>query len=341
MFVPYYDPEINREMQRRTKMAEAMMKSSQQPQQTEVVGGYAVPQSPLAGLARAIQGGMGAYNEGKAGQLEMQQQKSRGEMLADAMQRMGGNPEEAASILMQDPATQNMAVQIYGDAARNKQMLEVAKIRAGGQGGSYVDPVTGEIVMQPQRPKLSSTAEKELFDTVDIVNQGQGAASDLERARKLASNIESPIYSGFGSDIITSLNRVPVIGGMIDDDRATNTTEYNNLITGQALSSMKSIFGGNPTEGERAILLQMQAMSNKTPQEQAAILENAQRAVDRRNQFNQSKAQAIQSGDRSALINIGMQQPTPAAEAQDPRIAKALAAGYSMDEIKAFMGGGQ
>lgn len=66
-----------------------------------------------------------------------------------------------------------------------------------------------------------------------------------------------------------------------------------NIIGEQALSSMKSIFGGNPTEGERAILLDLQASASKTPKQRAEILNRAMTAANRRIQFSKQKADDI------------------------------------------------
>lgn len=325
----YYDPNITTESKQRRAYAKRLMEQSQQPQGTEYVGNVAVAQSPIAALARAIQGGIGQYQDTKADSLDQQAMMQKQQALSDALAKMGSDPQAAAGILAQNPETADAGFKLYGDAINRqaeaamedqkyqREMMrddrrfdnqrELQQMRMGST-QPYVDPDTGEVVM-PQ-PKLSPTAQKELYDTIDTVNQGQGALSDITRAKALATNKNNPIYSGFGSDMMVAANRLPVIGAFIDDKKATNTTEYNNLVKGQALSSLKSIFGGNPTEGERAILLQMQALSDKTPQEQAAILANAERAIERRNQFNQSKAKNIQSGDYRAMVDFGQPQGT-------------------------------
>jgi hypothetical protein len=59
---------------------------------------------------------------------------------------------------------------------------------------------------------------------------------------------------------------------------------------------MKSIFGAAPTEGERKILLDMQASVDKTPKQREAIMDRAIAAAQRREQYAKSKAVSIRDG---------------------------------------------
>lgn len=122
----YYNPNTKIEADQRRKYAEMLMQQSQQPQGTEVVGGYAVPQSPLSALARAVAGGIGSYQEGKANQLDLEQQQQKQAMMADAIKRLGGGDSEgAAGILAQSPETSDTAFKMYADALDNKTRLAV------------------------------------------------------------------------------------------------------------------------------------------------------------------------------------------------------------------------
>jgi len=66
-------------------MAQRLMEQGKQPQNTEMVSGYAVQQSPVAGLARALTQGLGGYMEGQATQAEMDRQKAARETMAQAI----------------------------------------------------------------------------------------------------------------------------------------------------------------------------------------------------------------------------------------------------------------
>ena len=63
--------------------------------------------------------------------------------------------------------------------------------------------------------------------------------------------------------------------GMAPSEESNALINYDNLVKEQALSQLKSTFGGNPTEGERKVLLDLQASSGKTPEQRADILNRA------------------------------------------------------------------
>lgn len=142
--------------------------------------------------------------------------------------------------------------------------------------------------------KLSPTEQKELFETMDLVLSGEQAKTSLEDAYS-AMNEKKP-YTGATADLLVQANRLPVVGEFINDERAIATSTIKNAVTEQALNQLKSIFGGMPTEGERKILLDLQALPTFEKGEQQAILERARKAVDRRLEFNKQKARGIQTG---------------------------------------------
>lgn len=135
---------------------------------------------------------------------------------------------------------------------------------------------------------LSPTAQKELFEADDAIQNGIGAVDSLRKAMEL----NNKAYSGFGASARATL-RSNLPGA---SQGADATIAMENIIKDQALTSMKSIFGGNPTEGERAILLDLQASANKTPKQREEILTRAMQAAQRRLSFNQQKAESLRSG---------------------------------------------
>jgi hypothetical protein len=141
------------------------------------------------------------------------------------------------------------------------------------------------------KPKsaLSATAQKELFEAEDIAQASNNATGMLKEALTL----NNKAYSGIGAKprAIIASNLGMGKGG------ADDTINLDNLMTGQALESLKATFGGMPTEGERKILLDMQASADKTPTQRKAILDRAIIAADKRAKFNQTKAKSLRSGD--------------------------------------------
>lgn len=84
--------------------------------------------------------------------------------------------------------------------------------------------------------------------------------------------------------------------GVFDDQKGEATTNLENIVLNQALSSLKSIFGAAPTEGERRILVELQASVDKTPQERKLILNRAIQLAERRQAFYMDRANELRGG---------------------------------------------
>jgi hypothetical protein len=134
---------------------------------------------------------------------------------------------------------------------------------------------------------MSVTLQKELIESDDNVQQSASAIAALKKAK----TINDKAYSGYGAS-----TRAALVSNLGGSKSADATVELDNLIGNQALSSLKTIFGGNPTEGERAILLDLQASSSKTPTQRTAIIDRAIKAAEVRSKYAGSKAQSIRSG---------------------------------------------
>lgn len=171
--VQFYNPDTEAEVKRRRRMAEALMTAGKQPEKTEVVGGFAVPISPLASLARGISGGYGAYQEGQANELELEAAKRRQEMIQSVAGQIGTNPSAAGATLLQDPSTMSAGFNLIQEDARNKRALEIAKFRAGG----YMDPETGEWV-QTGAPKPMTESQSNAATYADRIAQDQAILND-------------------------------------------------------------------------------------------------------------------------------------------------------------------
>jgi len=134
---------------------------------------------------------------------------------------------------------------------------------------------------------MSSVLQKELIEADDIANTATQTAATLRKALDL----NKKAYEGYGA-----LMRARVTSNFKDSDSANATIDLNNMIGEQALSGMKVIFGGNPTEGERAILLDLQASADKTPAQRKSIIDRGIAAAERRAGLSKERAKAIRSG---------------------------------------------
>jgi hypothetical protein len=72
--------------------------------------------------------------------------------------------------------------------------------------------------------------------------------------------------------------------------------QYENIINTNALQSLKALFGGQPTEGERKVLLELQASVSKTPAQRMLIIERAMNLVDERVAREKKLGEGIRAG---------------------------------------------
>lgn len=181
-----------------------------------------------------------------------------------------------------DIASANNAVQIRGQnisAGTAAQRLEFDKTK---------DNLDRTQPKQKAVGPMSVTLQKELIESDDAVATNKSVKATLESALKL----NDKAYSGFGAKG-RAIVRSNIPG---ESDAANATIDLDNMMTGQALESLKAVFGGMPTEGERKILLDMQASADKTPAQRKSIIERAIAAADRRATMAESKAKAIREG---------------------------------------------
>jgi hypothetical protein len=220
-----------------------------------------------------------------ARQARMEELKAR---LADAAisraERIAADKELKAMILAGQQG--NRQPQIV-DTPEGKM-----EIKRAADGSTIAVPVLGPegkpIAGMPRGGNaLSATAQKEVFEADDAILAGSSALDSLNKA--LAIN--DAAYSG-----PTALLRAQGMSMVQSTPEADATINFNNIIQEQALTSMKSIFGGNPTEGERAILLELQASVQKTPKQRKDIIDRAKAAAERRIKFNQDKANRLREG---------------------------------------------
>jgi len=158
---------------------------------------------------------------------------------------------------------------------------EAAAVRQEAQAIATIEP-----------RKLSATEQKEFYEAEEKAVGSESVIAALNDA--LALNDKA--FSGFGAETRAYLNRVPFVEMLIDDEGAVATTELSNIILGQALESLKATFGAAPTEGERKILLDLQASVDKTPKEREAVLKRAIAAAERRSKNARAKMQGITTG---------------------------------------------
>lgn len=122
----------------------------------------------------------------------------------------------------------------------------------------------GQHISSTKSDTSSKIKLAEIEGANDQVNQ---TIQMLESAKQLS---QQGIYDGAFSG-----GRADLMGTFGGTEESRRTQQYNNIVMNNALSSLKSIFGGSPTEGEREILLKIQASSNYPAEVREQILNDA------------------------------------------------------------------
>lgn len=136
--------------------------------------------------------------------------------------------------------------------------------------------------------KLDSKEKGRIIEINEAINADKSVLSTLDQMLNLVSNS----YSGAGASL-----RAKTMSGLgLSGDAADNTVLYDNLATSQALAQLKATFGAAPTEGERKILMDIQASANKTPKQKIAIIRSAVKAVRVRAAYRKAEKEGIQTG---------------------------------------------
>lgn len=123
-----------------------------------------------------------------------------------------------------------------------------------------------DIVGKAQPKQDASTLGKvaEIQGMNDSANQ---TIAQLKKAKELS---RQGIYSGYGAS-----GRADVMGFVGGTEQSKRTQEYTNIIVNSALQSLKAVFGGAPTEGERAMLIKVQASADYPQEVREKILDQA------------------------------------------------------------------
>ncbi len=133
----------------------------------------------------------------------------------------------------------------------------------------------------------SATIAKEIFEADEGAQAGQNVVTSLDRALE----INDKAWDGPTADLSSSA------WALIGNEDAATTQKLKNLVTANALESLRATFGGNPTEGERKILLEVQGSINQPRAVRKAIFERAKAAAERRLKFNTERGDALRGGN--------------------------------------------
>lgn len=155
---------------------------------------------------------------------------------------------------------------------------------------------------------LTAPEQRQVFQQQDQIDAGQNTLSLLAQAKDLSGKFRG----GAGAGTMAYLgSQARSAVGMAPSEESNALINYDNLVKEQALAQLKTTFGGNPTEGERKVLLDLQASSGKTPEQRAAILDRAIALAQERVRGAEQRRESLLT--RSYRQPAGAQPAAPAA----------------------------
>jgi hypothetical protein len=119
-----------------------------------------------------------------------------------------------------------------------------------------------------QQAKLTGPEIKMKTEAEDLIASSKQSLADLKQAYALNPNSLAGGWLDKGQQFLSEAagSKDPVI---------VNTRILNNLLGSQGLAKLKATFGGSPTEGERAILMELEGIGSKTKEERGAVIKQA------------------------------------------------------------------
>ena len=157
-------------------------------------------------------------------------------------------------------------------------------------GSEWVD-VSGPKAPTPK--SLSATDRKAIQEADDLVMAGENTVNMLDQALTLNEQaLSGPMAEqrGYAGSVL------PDWAAPGSRQSAVATEQLNNLVTAQALESLRSTFGSMPTEGERKILLEIQGSVNQSADVRRSIYQRAQQLARKRLEFNRQRANELRAG---------------------------------------------
>lgn len=155
--------------------------------------------------------------------------------------------------------------------------------------------LTGKWPREDAQP-LTATDKTAILEADDAVMTTKNVISALQEAKKISPKAHTGYGAGLRATLGNNLPDMMVPDVVASKESAAATSNYENLVLGQALGQLKSIFGAAPTEGERKILLELQASVDKPDNVRQEILQRATNIAQARLNFNQQRADQLRGG---------------------------------------------
>lgn len=196
------------------------------------------------------------------------------------------------------PALSNFALggSVSSGTSKIEEEAAARKRIIASQGGDPSTPqnqqfiATGKFPREDAQP-LTATDKKAILEADEMVQSNQAAIDSLNRAKSLSKDAFAGPMAGKIGYATSFLGETSDLG-----KSGSATLQLENEITTNALSQLKAIFGGAPTEGERKILLDIQGSASKPDNVRQEIFSRAIQLAEKRLAFNRKRADELRGG---------------------------------------------
>lgn len=168
--------------------------------------------------------------------------------------------------------------------------------------------LTGKFPREDQAP-LTATDKKAILEADDAVLKNETAIRALREALDINDKANAGVLAGERAAVGANLPDLFVPDFVSSPESSVATQNFENLVLGQALDQLKSTFGAAPTEGERKILIDLQASVNKPAATRKLILERAIELADLRLAFNRQRAAEMRGGTYFKAGGLRLSKP--------------------------------
>lgn len=176
-----------------------------------------------------------------------------------------------------------------GTPEYNEKVAEITELKIQREMAAIEASLASTQATIDRGNQLSSTEIKLRAETEDRLAGVERALNDVAEAYRLNPNSYAGSWLDKGVRFLYE-------GAGSNDPKIVNTRRIDNLLGSQALESLKAVFGGAPTEGERAILLDLQGIGAKSLEERAEIMLRAYEVLQDRQARDTKRLEDILSG---------------------------------------------
>lgn len=189
---------------------------------------------------------------------------------------------------------QPRATEVEANAAARDRVARQMGLEPGSPAyQSYV--LTGKMPREDQQP-LTATDKKAILEADELTAANRSAITNLDTASTVSPQANSGLGASWRAWAGNALPDLMVPDFISSPESSAATAQLENITTGNALESLKATFGGNPTEGERKILLDIQGAAGQPDHVRQEIYARARAAAERRLKFNEDRAAQLRGG---------------------------------------------